>query len=171
VAALRVRNTTKRLCMTPTTPALRTTPPIPPRCIASGVRQLECAQAHSSKPRLTLGQEGRQEGSSFCYRLLEKSVLPEVVILRYDRITVVARVGPDCGVRRASHIEALDLVLPGNPSARSSMSRGLMTNSSKVKSQHPIAHTGCCRHTRNAEPPRSYRRVQSTCAIRQDGLR
>jgi len=37
--------------------------------------------------------------------------------------------------------------------------------------RNPIAHTGCCRHTRDAELPRSYRRVQSTCAIRTDGLR
>jgi hypothetical protein len=34
------------------------TPPVQSRCIATVVRRLECAQAHSSKPRLTLGQEG-----------------------------------------------------------------------------------------------------------------
>ena len=36
------------------------TPPGPPRCIESGVRRLERAQAHSSKPRLTLRQEGNR---------------------------------------------------------------------------------------------------------------
>ena len=34
------------------------TPPGPPRCIATGVRRLEGAQAPSSTPRLTLRQEG-----------------------------------------------------------------------------------------------------------------
>ena len=43
--------------MTPTT-RLPSTPPGPPRCIEVGVRRLERAQARSSKPRLTLGQEG-----------------------------------------------------------------------------------------------------------------
>ena len=44
------------------------TPPGPPRCIASGVRRLERAQAPSSKPRLTLRQEGSRitiHGSRF----------------------------------------------------------------------------------------------------------
>ncbi len=44
-------------------------PPVPPRCIASGVRRLKRAQARFSKPRLTLGQEGNHFVGCFKRRL------------------------------------------------------------------------------------------------------
>ena len=44
---------------------------------------------------------------------VEKRLLPEVVVLGYDRVTVVTRVGPDRGVGRSAHPEALDVSAVG----------------------------------------------------------
>jgi hypothetical protein len=49
--------------LTPTTPAALRRPRPANRTEAAGVRRLEGAQAPSSKPRLTLGQEGSNPGS------------------------------------------------------------------------------------------------------------